>query len=52
MRDRWNLPVYDSEYVDSDNEAMREFCHERANELGFYPYVAEKDLDQIYAQPY
>ena len=52
VRDRWNLPVYDIEYVDSNDEEMRAFCHERADELGFYPYVAEKDLDQIYAQPY
>lgn len=45
-----HLPIFVIDYVSERDSVLRQFCIQKSKALGFRPYVAEKDLDRIYAQ--
>ena len=49
LMNQYDLPVFVIDYVDSDDKRNIRRCIKSSKKLGFKPYVAEKNLDKIYA---
>lgn len=50
MKERYALPVFVIDYVSQDDKPAVADAAKKDRELGFVPYIAEKELDKIYAQ--
>jgi len=48
IRKKRNLPVFVIDYADSGDKKTIAECLRENRRLGFYPYIAEKELDAIY----
>ena len=47
---KYHLPVFSIDYAREGDRFTREICQEESRKLGFRPYVAEKDLSELYEQ--
>ena len=48
MMEKYSLPVFIVDYVARSNKEKARECSERSRALGFKPYIAEKELSEIY----
>lgn len=46
----YSLPVFNIDYVSQKDRRLIKKCIKKSKKLGFKPYVAEKDLSEIYRQ--
>lgn len=45
---KYRLPVFSIDYAPREDKAARQWCVQEAHKLGFKPYLAEKNLADVY----